>query len=182
MSYNPDIHHRKSIRLKEYDYSQEGLYFITICTQNREHLFGEIVDNNDVGAGFSRPNINQIHKTKIGKIIENEIINLPNKYKNIKCDEYVIMPNHIHFIIEIMENIKGREDPAPTIGNIVGYFKFITTKLYNEILEIKNEKYLKLWQRNYYENIIRNEKQYIMVSEYIKNNPLKWTDDKYYEK
>ena len=81
-----------------------------------------------------------------------------------------------------MENIKWREDTAPTIGNIVGYFKFITTKLYNEILEIKKEKYLKLWQRNYYENIIRNEKQYIMISEYIKNNPLKWIDDKYYEK
>ena len=186
MKYNPDIHNRKSIRLKDYDYSQSGLYFITICTQNKEHIFGEII-NDTVGAGFSCPdNINEakIILSEYGKIIENEIKKLNKKDPTISCEEYVIMPNHIHFIIDIKNNVKtkiGREDPAPTIGEIIGYYKFITTKQYNEILEIKNEKYIKLWQRNYYENIIKNEKTYLMVSEYIKNNLLKWTDDKYFK-
>ena len=104
MTYNPNIHHRKSIRLKNYDYSQEGLYFITICTENREKLFGEIVD---VGAGSSCP---IMRLNSIGSIIEQIYQELSMKYPNIKCNEFVIMPNHIHFIIEIVENTKG----APT--------------------------------------------------------------------
>ena len=181
MTYNPDIHHRKSIRLKEYDYSSEGLYFITLCTKNTEKIFGEIV-----GAGFSRPNddlLNEIKETelilnKIGMVIKDEYINLKNKYKNIKCHEHVIMPNHFHCIIEIIKHQEGGK--TPPLPEIIGYFKFQTTKRYNEIIEIKNERFLSLWQRNYYENIIRKEKRHFQVIEYIKNNPLKWKEDKYY--
>lgn len=181
MTYNPDIHNRKSIRLKGYDYSQEGLYFITICTKNRENLFGEIV-----GAGSSRPNDNlmldikekRIILNKIGMVIEEEYINLKNKYKNIKCHEYVIMPNHFHCLIEIIKHQEGGKTPA--LPEIIGYFKFQTTKKYNEMLEIKNERFLSLWQRNYYENIIRNEKRHFQVIEYIENNPINWVEDRYY--
>lgn len=181
MTYNPDIHNRKSIRLKDYDYSREGLYFITICTKNREKLFGEIV-----GAGSSRPNDNLIVNTKeneiilnkIGMVIKDEYINLKNKYKNIKCHEYVIMPNHFHCVIEIMKHQEGGK--TPPLPEIIGYFKFQTTKKYNAMLEIKNERFLSLWQRNYYENIIRNEKRHLQVIEYIKKNPINWVEDRYY--
>ena len=213
MAYNPNIHHRKSIRLKGYDYSKEGLYFITICTQNREHLFGEIT----VGAGYSCPDNDRIKVSRpdtdtkiklnnIGEIIENEFLNLIKKYQNINLHEYIIMPNHFHCIIEIVsysvgnnentektgwenlektgrENLEktGRENPAPTIGNIIGYFKYQTTKIYNEIMDIKNDKFLKIWQRNYYEHIIRNEETYLKISNYIINNPLNWKEDRYNE-
>ena len=178
MKYNPDIHHRKSIRLKNYDYSKEGLYFITICTHNKEALFGEI--NNDiivVGAGYSCPNI---ELTKIGEIIKKQYCELGKYFDNIKCNEYIIMPNHFHCIIEIV--VGGKPPPLQknNLGNIIGYFKFQTTKKYNELMNIKNGKYLKLWQRNYYENIIRNNETHQKVIEYIKTNPLKWQDDKYY--
>ncbi len=181
MAYNPDIHNRKSIRLKDYDYSQEGLYFITICSHNKECIFGEIV-----GAGSSRPNDNLIVNTKeneiilnkIGMVIKDEYINLKNKYKNIKCHEYVIMPNHFHCLIEIIKHQEGGK--TPTLAEIIGYFKFQTTKKYNEMLEIKNERFLSLWQRNYYENIIRNEKRHLQVIEYIENNPKNWVEDRYY--
>ena len=115
---------------------------------------------------------------KIGMVIKDEYINLKNKYKNIKCHEHVIMPNHFHCIIEIIKHQEGGK--TPPLPEIIGYFKFQTTKRYNEIIEIKNERFLSLWQRNYYENIIRNEKRYLQVIEYIENNPLKWKEDKYY--
>jgi REP element-mobilizing transposase RayT len=188
MSYNPDIHHRKSIRLKGYDYSKEGLYFITICTQNREHLFGEIVDDKMI-------------LNNAGQMIDKIWFSLKDEFKNIDISEYVIMPNHFHCIIEIKivgaESISAQDcgeqskradiESAPTgkpnIPKIIQTFKRHTTIEYIKMVkdEIVPPFEKQIWQRNYYENIIRNEKQYIMVSEYIKNNPLKWTDDKYYE-
>ena len=177
MKDNPEIHHRKSIRLKDYDYSKEGLYFITICTQNRENLFGEIINKN-VGAGSSCPNI---ELTKIGEIIKNQYFELEKHFDNIRCNEYVIMPNHFHFIIEIIEGGKTPPLHKSKLGNIIGYFKYQTTKEYNELMDVKNEKYLKLWQRNYYENIIINDEIHQKVIEYIEKNPLKWEEDKYYK-
>ena len=107
MNYNPNIHHRKSIRLKNYDYSQEGLYFITICTENREKLFGEILNDN-VGAD---PCVCPVFKpNNAGEMIEKWLLELSNKFKNIKCDEYVIMPNHIHVLWELKE-MNGKEKP-----------------------------------------------------------------------
>jgi len=179
MTYNPDIHNRKSIRLKNYDYSQEGLYFITICAKNNERIFGEFV-----GVGSYRPNnslfneIKEMTLNKIGIIIKDEYIDLKNKYKNIRCHEYVVMPNHFHAIIEIIKDQEGGK--APPLPEIIGYFKFRTTKKYNEILQIKNDKFLSLWQRNYYENVIRNEQRHRQIIEYIENNPLNWKEDKYF--
>lgn len=111
---NPDIHHRHSIRLKGYDYSQEGLYFITICTQNHKHLFGEIKNVphvGTVGAGSACPesniNIPQMILNPYGEIIQQCYWDLEHKYPNIECCEYVIMPNHFHAIIKIDRGTMG---------------------------------------------------------------------------
>lgn len=181
MKYNPDIHHRKSIRLKGYDYSSEGLYFITICTQNKEDLFGEIVNGEMIlnGAGLM---VEKIYKQ------------LSIYFKNINFEEYVIMPNHFHCIIKIVDmvgvplvatqmsgNNRATTRVAPTIGDIIGAFKSLTTVEY--IKMVKNNQLpsfdKQVWQRNYYENIIRNERIYLKVMEYIEDNPLKWDEDRY---
>ncbi|MDR2511772.1 MAG: hypothetical protein LBC89_04870 [Bacteroidales bacterium] len=111
--YNPEIHHRHSIRLTGYDYSQAGLYCITICTQNRECLFGEIV----VGAGFARPDNTASHPTMIlneyGKIVETELLNLKIKYPNIDLHEYIVMPNHFHGILQIVTPFVGAGFACP---------------------------------------------------------------------
>lgn len=168
MKYNSDIHNRKSIRLKGYDYSKEGLYFITICTQNRECLFGEIINGKMI-------------LNNAGKMVEEIYNELSDVYKNIKFLEFVIMPNHFHSIIEILDNNRATTRVAPTIGDIIGAFKSLTTNKYIKMVKIglvpPFDK--RIWQRNYFENIIRNEKAYLKILEYIKNNPLKWDEDKY---
>ena len=125
---------RKQIRLKEYDYSEEGYYFITICTKNRKHILSKINKNisnknvKPVGANCVRP---QIQLSNVGKIIDEEINKIPNIYENVLLDEYIIMPNHIHVIIGI---IYGRTQFAPTISQIIKQYKgSITKKLGNNI-------------------------------------------------
>lgn len=138
---------RKSIRLKEYDYTKEGIYFITICIKNRQQLLGEIINN-------------QIQLNKKGRIIEKELINTINKLKYCNIKIYQIMPDHIHFILEI------KNENIIKLGDVVRYYKGRTsskTKIY--------------WQRNYYEHIIRNEKEYNKIYEYIINNPSNWCKD-----
>ncbi len=160
MKFNPDIHHRHSIRLKEYDYSKNGLYFITICTQNRENILSKIEKNDNVGAGLVSA---QCENTKLGEMVNKEYIGLENNFKNIKLHDYVIMPNHIHGIIEMCMRADTR--PAPTIGDIICSFKSKTTVIH--IKGVNNGIYKpfdeRLWQRNYYEHIIRNEKEYLQI-------------------
>jgi len=175
MVYNSDIHHRRSIRLKGYDYSQPGLYFVTICTQNREHLFGEIADGEMVLNEF-------------GKIARNEWMKTAEIRDNVELLEYVIMPNHIHGIILLndMDDRRGTARRAPTmqfgkpiprsLPTIIRSFKSAVTKKINIL---RNMPGVPVWQRNYYEHIIRNEKSYYQIAEYIRNNPLKWQDDRY---
>jgi len=168
MEYNPEIHHRKSIRLKYYDYTTTGYYFITICTQNRKHILSKIKYDDCRGRVPPLP-VN----TKIGNEIEKTIKYIVNKYDYIEINDYIIMPNHIHLIIEKM----GRDGTLP-LQKIIGELKSFTTRRYNEFNRTQNEK---LWQRNYYEHIIRNEKEYYKIIEYIRTNPLKWEEDKYYK-
>ncbi len=205
MKYNSDIHHRRSIRLKGHDYSREGLYFITICTQNQLCLFGEIEKGemilNDAAIMI--------------KTVWHEI---PEYYDEFNVHECVVMPNHVHGIIQIISNPKPvgagpracpvccptRARPvnelqpqtnvqptkgqprgvAPTmsLSDIVHRFKTLTTKRYTDGVNNNNWPRFnkKLWQRNYYEHIIRDEKSYYQISEYIQTNPLKWQDDKYH--
>jgi len=180
---------RRSIRLKTYDYSQSGWYFITICTQNHRCLFGKIIED-------------EMHLNSAGYMLQKEWMELPLRFNTIQLHEYIVMPNHFHGIIEIVgaplvgarpetsiltsDKVKyGEGQPqgiAPTIGNIVGRFKSITTNQY--IRGVKDQQWQafigKLWQRNYYEHIIRNEPAYLNIADYIQTNPQKWQQDIYY--
>ena len=165
MKYNSDIHHRRSIRLKEYDYSKEGMYYITICTQNRECILSEIVGAHDCA---------QIELTQIGKIVKEELLRTNEININIKIHEYIIMPNHVHMIINIYANEYRVQSctPTKTIGNVIrGIKSSISAKIGYPI-----------WQRNYYEHIIRNEKELYKIIEYIQYNPINWKNDNNYTK
>lgn len=174
---------RQSIRLKNYDYSQSGLYFVTICTENRENLFGEIVD------GKMILNI-------VGNMIEKLWNKIPERFDTVELDKFQIMPNHVHMVIQIVGAgfIPARNNPAreqtrattrvaPTtvvLGDIIGAFKSLTTHEY--ILNIKNNGWKpfdkRLFQRNYYEHIIRTENDLNKIREYIINNPSMWDRDR----
>lgn len=155
---------RKKIRLKEYDYSNSGYYFITICTEQKKKIFCNIV-----GQGLAPA---KIKLSPLGKIADNQIKDLPKRFTNITVDKYVIMPNHIHAIIKI-EKTAGAS-PCPTLSDIVCAYKSLTTKncrkYYNGII----------WQKSFYDHIIRDENDYLRICEYIENNPAKWAEDKYF--
>ena len=189
-NYNPKIHHRKSTRLKDYDYSSDGAYFLTICVQNKEYKFGDIID----GKMILNP---------AEKMIRKWLCELENKFKNISLDEYVIMPNHIHLIIFIMNvvgadlcinpenttkqdlsHIQGRHIGQPlrrlqqqnNIPQIAQWLKTMTTNEY--IRNVKQNNWepfdKKIWQRNYYDRVIRNEKELDKIRKYIFENSQKW--------
>lgn len=158
---------RKRIRLKAYDYSQNGAYFVTICSKDRESLLSEIV-----GDGLCA--VPQTILTHIGTEIEKSIKYINNNIGGVNIDKYVIMPNHVHMIIEL--NPTGG-DGAPPLPDIIRRFKTYTTKAYAEIQGTGN---ITLWQRSFYEHVIRNEQDYLEIWEYIENNPLRWEADKYY--
>jgi len=157
---------RKKPRLKEYDYAQEGAYFITICTKNREFSFGGIV------AG-------EMQLNKAGDIVREEIGDLSARYDVVEIDEFVVMPNHVHMIVKIvsLEKETERINPFPTIDipNIVGKFKAgVTRKCRERIYAFRKQA---IWQKSYHDHIIRNQKIYCLVTEYIKNNPRQWELD-----
>ncbi len=154
---------RKNTRLKDYDYSQNGCYFVTICTHNRQCLFEIPIVGNDLCVVPS--------KMPQNKIVEKWLFELQNKY-NVKIDRYVIMRDHIHFILIInTERHTGRSLP-----DMMQWFKTMTT---NEYIKCVKENTLKpfnkkLWQKSYYDHIIRDEEDYITRCNYIENNPLKY--------
>lgn len=208
MTYDPNIHHRRSIRLKGYDYAQEGLYFITICCQDREHRFGAIENGKMI-------------LNDAGKIADECWLEIPKHFPNVVLHEYIIMPNHVHGIIEIANGIgiggaenfppehspkqnetpntgaknispqRGFKSPSKTIGSIVRGFKIGVTKWFRGIgaKNISPQQYEttrperspeKIWQRDYYDIIIRDERAYQNISEYIIRNPEKWKGDKFF--
>jgi len=203
MAYNPDRHHRRSIRLKGYDYSQAGLYFITINIRHRKCLFGTIIQQ-------------EMILNDAGIIASQQWEKLSERFTNIKLDVFQIMPNHMHGILLLNDaapvgaglapaqqnmihtpaqdnTIPARNDviadgragasPAPTIvGNIVGAYKSQIANLYLEIFKQKHPGKImgKLWQRNYYEHIIRDEQSFLRISDYIINNPSNWNNDRFY--
>jgi putative transposase len=177
MKDDSKMYHRRSIRLKEYDYTQNAAYFITICVQNKDCLLGEIVDDNSM-------NLNTA-----GKMIATQWRELQKRFQYIQLDEHVVMPNHFHGIIfivndDVNNNAWAPTRGAPTIGNIIGAFKSITTHKY--ITGVKNNNWQsfdkKLWQRNYYEHIIRNEISLEKIREYIVNNPYNWAQNELFIK
>ena len=202
--FNPRVHHRRSIRLKGYDYAREGLYFITICCFENKHLFGKIVDG-------------VVMLNEAGRVAERCWKEIPEHFRDVVLHEFVIMPNHVHGILEIVgakneedgngagakmknngnnENNADREgaknfspvrgdiignrnsplpqSPSRTIGSVVRGFKIGVTKWMRQHTDVVN-----VWHRNYYDIIIRNEQSYDNISKYIVNNPINWRDDRF---
>ena len=189
MKYNPEKHHRKSIRLKGYDYSQKGAYFITICTQDRECLFGDVIKK-------------QMILNQNGNIAWNCWFELFKTFTNLRSPAFVIMPNHIHGIIIIQYQVKNHQtsedkfdcrglihqtpdmdlaqqsdwilmkNPSLTLGKVIRHFKAQVT------IKIRNNGATHFqWQRNYHEEIIRNRKKLEQKRNYIINNPSDWEVD-----
>lgn len=163
-------HGRKSIRLKEFDYSSAGAYFVTICTHDRECLFGTVADE-------------KIVLNDIGRIVENEWLQTAEIRDNVFTDAYIIMPNHVHGIlfIEEMANVGATGPVAPTksgtlqpntLGSIIGQFKSVVTKKIRRSGRINFK-----WQRGFYDRVIRNDDELNRIREYIVYNPLKWQED-----
>ena len=159
---------RKSLRLKGYDYSSAGYYFITICTHQRQSLLCNVV----VGQGLC-----SCQMSDAGKICETELIELEKRYNNIRIDKSIFMPNHMHTIIAIDRQEQSPCPTQPTILDIICVFKSITTKRYNKMLGISGRT---LWQPRFHDHIIRNEEEYKRIWQYIDNNPATWIDDIYY--
>jgi len=167
MKFDPKIHHRRSIRLKEYDYSQAGAYFVTIVAWQREVLFGEIVNGEMVLNDF-------------GKIVSKKWQWMETQYEYVELDAWILMPNHLHGILIIHDDGRGGSRPAPTpikhkpLGGLIGAFKTVSTKQINILRDTEGQV---VWQRNYYERIIRNEPEMDRITRYIESNPLRWADD-----
>jgi putative transposase len=167
--------HRKSIRLKDYDYSQEGAYFITICTNNRYEVLGDIEDG-------------KITLSSIGNIAHDIWLEISGIYSSIETEEFIIMPNHLHGVIVVYKKMEspGRglinqtptkwilmQNPSQTLGKIIRRYKAKASYI------IHKAGYIDFgWQRNYYEHIIRNDKELNKIREYIINNPAKWDLDR----
>ncbi|MBR4878005.1 MAG: transposase [Rhodocyclaceae bacterium] len=159
-AYDPDIHHRRSIRLKNHDYAQPGAYFVTICTHNRACVFGDVVDGVMILNGA-------------GALVWDEWLRLTARFPHLLPDAFVVMPNHLHGILAHA----GRVHPeagghVPTVGEMVRTFKAATAR---QIRQHGFDTFA--WQRNYYEHVIRNEASLQGVREYIQNNPLQWALD-----
>ncbi|HLO31098.1 MAG TPA: hypothetical protein VK249_18260 [Anaerolineales bacterium] len=203
MKFDPRKYHRHSIRLKDYDYSQAGAYYVTIDVQNCECLFGDIVND-------------EMILNEAGRMIDEQWNALPERFPNIELDVYQVMPTHLHGIIVIVGatlvvapfhvvtpssvvafdmEIKNTHEngsdtgpgagtrpaptPNPTLGDIVGAFKSITTNEYIKGVDDHNwpRFYKRLWQRNYYEHVIRNEADLCRIRGYIQSNPSNWDKD-----
>ena len=216
MPYTPTHHHRRTIRLQGYDYSQSGMYFVTICCKDKICRFGKIENG-------------EMMLNNFGEIAYNQWVKLSERYDNVLLDVFQIMPNHIHGIIVLndvettdkntntiaanhasavgaglapalveqphaqTENMnianyvvgatRAGASPAPTrdtLGNIIGAYKSLVANQCLEIFKSKNEYMNKLWQRNYWERIIRNDNSYQYIANYIINNPENWENDKFF--
>jgi len=172
-----DLPQRKLQRLRNYNYAQNGMYFVTLCTQNRLNLFGQI-ENGDLVLNDA------------GKMVFHKFEQIPQVYPDIAIDKFIVMPNHLHAILMIQHDVIQQGDsgtprgafPTMSLSDYIHRFKTLTTKLY--IDGVRNGNYppfdKKIWQKSYHEHIIRNEQDYQKIWDYIDTNPLKWQDDKYF--
>ena len=184
MKYDPAKHHRRSIRLKGYDYTSPGAYFVTICTHQRRCLFGDIVDGT-------------MKLSRIGLFVQACWQRLPHHCSNVSLDEFIVMPNHIHGILflgssspsdialgqgilesrkKVQLNATSRQAPkSGSLGAIVRSFKSVTSRKIGQFREPPNRP---VWQQNFYEHIIRNEAALHQIRHYIQTNPQSWQDDR----
>ncbi len=177
MAHNEEKHRRRSIRLKDYDYSQAGAYFITICTYKKQCMLGNIINGEMV-------------LNKYGKVVEEEWYRSATIRLEVELDAFVVMPNHIHGIVVIVESTVGAQGLAPlqirhgcvpvqrkprSLSTFIWGFKTAATRRINDL---RGTPHVPIWQRNYYEHVIRNEDDLNEIREYIVNNPLKWDLDR----
>ncbi len=150
-------------RLKNYDYSAAGAYFVTVCSKDKAHIFGQVsVGRDDLGAPSTE-------LTAIGKLVEKYILSVNEAYEDVSVDKYVVMPNHIHLLLTICAH-GAPGSSRPTVSQVITAIKRFTNK----------ETGLKLWQSSFYDHIIRDENDYFTRWNYIDTNPAKWVDDEYY--
>jgi REP element-mobilizing transposase RayT len=174
MKYDPNKHHRRSIRLPGYDYRTTGAYFITICSWQRECLFGEVIND-------------QMQLSPYGKTVLFNWSLLPKRYQNVALDNFIVMPNHVHGIIVLKgnpeinftesEKFGLRESKIHPLSEIVRGLKTSSARRINQMRYLTG---ISVWQRGYYEHIIRNEESLVAIREYIVNNPLLWGKDELY--
>jgi len=171
MIYDPIIHHRRSIRLKGYDYSSAGGYFITICTLDRKSIFGTIVGH-------------EMRLSRAGEIARECWLEIPNHFPKVQLDEFIVMPDHMHGIIIIPSSLVGAQHVVPpprlnqfqkivpqSLSVIIRSFKAATT---NRINQLRRTPGGRVWQRNYYEHIIRDEDSLFRIRKYIAENVMRW--------
>ena len=180
-AHNPDHRNRRSIRLKGYDYAQPGAYFVTVCTQDRGCLLAEVVDG-------------IVIQNDAGKMVQTVWNEMPQHYGTVVLDEFVVMPNHVHGIIMLphaSSNVGATprgcpapgqtQGPAPTLSlpDVIHRFKSLTTARYRHgVVQCGWPRFDKrLWQRNYYEHVVRNEDDLHHIREYIADNPAHWAED-----
>jgi putative transposase len=176
MKFDPQKHHRRSIRLQNYDYTQPAGYFVTIVTHQRDLLFGEIINE-------------EMKLNDYGKIAQECWCAIPEHFPNVELGAYVVMPNHVHGIIIIKDNITTTNSPLSvgarhasplpprvvkpkSIGAIVGSFKSAVSKHIG-----RKHNATAIWQRNYYEHVIRNHEDWDRIHRYIESNPSLWAED-----
>ena len=170
MIFNPETHSRRSVRLKEYDYSQPGAYFVTVCSWLRGFIFGEIING-------------KMELNEYGMVLKQEWLNINNGRNNIDLDQFVVIPNHMHGIVVINPGgvlqyapaDNALRSPSQTIGSIIRKYKSTTTR---QINIIRSTPGMPVWQRNYFEHILRNEIELNNIWKYIRNNPVRWAFDK----
>lgn len=155
-----DVPKRKPNRLESYDYSLPGGYFITICTKNRQYLLWD-----NVGASIARPQ--EASLSQLGEFVRETIGEISVHYPAVQVDHYAIMPNHVHLLLQILTDDDGRPMVAPTISTIVQQLKGAVTKKAGR----------SIWQASFHDHVVRGEKDYLEIWQYIQNNPAKWKED-----
>jgi REP element-mobilizing transposase RayT len=163
---NPEVHHRRSIRLRGYDYSRAGAYFVTLCVRDRQPILGTVVED-------------RVDHTDCGRAVADSWRWLAERYPHVDLDEWIVMPNHLHGIVVIWDAALGGSETGPTrrkpLGGMVGAFKTVSTQRVNLLRGRLGEP---VWQRDFYEHIIRNETELDRIRRYIANNPLQWALDR----
>lgn len=161
MPYNPDRHHRRSLRLPGYDYRSAGAYFVTICTQNRVHRFGTVSDAT-------------VKHNAAGLAVCTVWQSLPVRFAAVRLDSWILMPNHLHAIVWL---VAIPETVQPQLGDVVGAFKSLSTTAY--IAGVRQQNWppfaQRLWQRNYYEHIVRDADDLARIQAYVAANPAQWS-------
>jgi len=161
--------HRKPNRLRNYDYSQNGMYFVTICTKGKKCFFGKVVNS-------------KMELNIIGKITRKYLIDIPKHRTEVTIDEFIIMPNHIHLIVELIDTVvteqcyvtTSNDENIGLLSKIIQSYKGVVTKEINELYPNNNFQ----WQRSFYDHVIRQHESLNKIREYIMINPQEWNKDK----